>query len=277
MRTASEIVNCLVRHYQENSGDVSENLLPEKIDDLVDQMGHFIEVRLTEDTPYKNVWDDFVNQPEENASYLSGVLEPLFEAQPAVRERVDGFMQQITAIEVERSDHARTEAGIESALQSEPGGLTPDEGKSSAILADKKVEKNPPAYLYGNERQNYESARQAPVPKPFMISENAQIVFLSDEDVPFPRLLDYFAELVDTSTDIKEDSKQLIQEQLETIYLQLSGERHYDEDELAQSFQSIWEEAPSHADALIRSLQNDVNRLPVEARDFIVQLHTPLK
>jgi hypothetical protein len=161
---------------------------------------------LTEDTPYKNVWDDFVNQPEENASYLSGVLEPLFEAQPAVRERVDGFMQQITAIEVERSDHARTEAGIESDLQSEPGGLTPDEGKSSAILADKKVEKNPPAYLYGNERQNYESARQAPVPKPFMIGENAQIVFLSDEDVPFPRLLDYFAELVDTSTDIMEDS-----------------------------------------------------------------------
>jgi hypothetical protein len=267
----------LVRHYQEKSGDVSENLLPEKIDDLVDQMGHFIEVRLTEDTPYKNVWDDFVNQPEENASYLSGVLEPLFEAQPAVRERVDGFMQQITAIEVERSDHARTEAGIESDLQSEPGGLTPDEGKSSAILADKKVEKNPPAYLYGNERQNYESARQAPVPKPFMIGENAQIVFLSDEDVPFPRLLDYFAELVDTSTDIKEDSKQLIQEQLETIYLQLSGERHYDEDELAQSFQAIWEEAPSHADALISSLQNDVDRLPVEARDFIVQLHTPLK
>ena len=277
MRTANEIVNYLVRHYQERSGDVSENLLPEKIDDLVDQMGHFIEVRLTEDTPYKNVWDDFVNQPEENASYLSGVLEPLFEAQPAVRERVDGFMEQITAIEVERSDHARTEAGIESDLQSEPGGLTPDEGKSSAILADKKVEKNPPAYLYGNERQKYESARQAPVPKPFMIGENAQIVFLSDEDVPFPRLLDYFAELVDTSTDIKEDSKQLIQEQLETIYLQLSGERHYDEDELAQSFQAIWEEAPSHADALLSSLQNDVDRLPVEARDFIVQLHTPLK
>lgn len=277
MRTASEIVNYLVRHYQEKSGDVSENLLPEKIDDLVDQMGHFIEVRLTEDTPYKNVWDDFVNQPEENASYLSGVLEPLFEAQPAVRERVDGFMEQITAIEVKRSDHARTEAGIESDLQSEPGVLTPDEGKSSAILADKKVEKNPPAYLYGNERQNYESARQAPVPKPFMIGENAQVVFLPDEDVPFPRLLDYFAELVDTSTDIKEDSKQLIQEQLETIYLQLSGERHYDKEELAQSFQAIWEEAPSHADALIRSLQNDVNRLPLEARDFIVQLRTPLK
>jgi hypothetical protein len=59
--------------------------------------------------------------------------------------------------------------------------------------------------------------------------------------------------------------------------LQLSGERHYDEDELAQSFQAIWEEVPSHADALISSLQNDVDRLPVEARDFIVQLHTPLK
>lgn len=277
MRTASEIVNYLVRYYQEKSGEVSENLLPAKINDLVDQLGHFLEVRLEEDTPYKNIWDDFVDQPEANAAYLAGVLEPLFEAQPAVRERVDGFMRKITAVEVEQSDHTRRETGIESDLKSEPGGLIPDEGETSNILADKQVEKNPPAYLYGNERQNYEAERKAPVPKPFMIGQNAQIIFLPDEEVPFPRFLDYFAELVDTSPDLDENKKQHIQDQLERIYLQLSGKHAYDEEELAQAIEEIWDEAPTYSDALIRSLQKDVDELTIDARDFIVQLHTPLK
>ena len=276
MRTASEIVNYLVRHYQEKSEIVSKNLLPDKIDDLVDQMGQFLKVRLAEDTPYKNAWDDFISQPDENSSYLAGILEPLFEAQPAVRERVDGFMRQITAIEVENSDQGYTEPGIESDLRSEPGGLTPDEGKNSAILADKKVEKNPPAYLYGNERQNYESAREKPVSKPFMIGKNAQIAFIPGVSVSLPGLLRYFAELVDTSPDLDEAAKQRIQEHLETIQFQLTGERSYKEDQLAQSFEAIWEESPSYADALIKSLQNDVDSLPIKARDFIIQLHTPL-
>ena len=277
MRTTSEIVNYLVRHYQEQTGEISENLLPEKIDDLIDQMGQFLKVRLAEDTPYKNVWDDFVDQPEENDTYLAGVLEPLFEAQPAVRERVDGFMRQITAIEVERSDHEYTEKEITSDLKSEPGGLIPDEGKKSSILADEKAEKNPPAYLYGNERQNYESDRQAPVPKPFMVGKNAQIVFVPDTSISLPRLLDHFAELVDTSPDLDEDAKQGIQEHLETIQFQLNRERAYNEEELAQSFEAIWEEAPAYADALIKALQEDLNSLPVEARDFIIQLHTPFE
>jgi len=276
LRTASEIVNYLVRHYQEKSEIVSKNLLPDKIDDLVDQMGQFLKVRLAEDTPYKNAWDDFISQPDENSSYLAGILEPLFEAQPAVRERVDGFMRQITAIEVENSDQGYTEPGIESDLRSEPGGLTPDEGKNSAILADKKVEKNPPAYLYGNERQNYESAREKPVSKPFMIGKNAQIAFIPGVSVSLPGLLRYFAELVDTSPDLDEAAKQRIQEHLETIQFQLTGERSYKEDQLAQSFEAIWEESPSYADALIKSLQNDVDSLPIKARDFIIQLHTPL-
>lgn len=277
MRTANEIVNYIVRHYQEKSGQITENLLPVRIDDLVDQMSHFLEVRLEEDTPYKNVWDDFVNKPEENASYLAGVLEPVFEAQPAVRERVDGFMRQITAIEVEQSDHDYTEQEIENDLQSESGGLMPDDGKNSSILADKKVEKNPPAYLYGNERQNYESARQAPVPKPFMIGKNAQIVFVPDASVSLPGVLDHFAELVDTSPDLNEGAKQRIHEHLETIQFQLSGKQSYDEEELAQTLEAIWEEAPSYADALLKALQADLDSLPVEARDFIIQLHTPFE
>jgi hypothetical protein len=110
-----------------------------------------------------------------------------------------------------------------------------------------------------------------------MIGENAQVIFLPDEEVPFPRLLDYFSQLVDTSPDLDENSKQNIQEQLETVYLQLSGQRAYDEEELAQAIEEIWDEAPTYSDALIRSLQKNADELILEARAFIVQLHTPLK
>jgi hypothetical protein len=94
-----EIVKYLTRHYQEKAGDKTENLLPEQIDNLVNQMGEFLKERLEEGTPHHAIWDDFTSAPEENAASLAGILEPLFEAQPAVRERVNGFMRGVTAIE----------------------------------------------------------------------------------------------------------------------------------------------------------------------------------
>jgi hypothetical protein len=70
--------------------------------------------------------------------------------------------------------------------------------------------------------------------------------------------------------------KRKLQENLKVIGLQLTGKQAYEEQEVAQSINSIWEISPSLADALIESLQSDLEVLPSKSRRFIVQLHTPL-
>jgi hypothetical protein len=276
LKTVAEIVNYLTRHYQEKEDILNENLLPEPVDDLVGQMGRFLKTRLEEDTPHKVVWDEFLNQPEEKSASLTGILEALFEAQPGVRERVDGFMREITAIEAENSDHTELQGGLESNLNAEPGGFIPDDSKDAAILADNEAEKNPSIYLYGNERADFESTPEAPVSKPFMIGKNAQIVFNPEAKAQFPEIFDHLFKTIETSKSLNSQDKHDLQENLQEIHSQLTGEKSYIEQDLAQSIQGMWEVEPSYANALIKSLQNDVSALPIEAQKFIIQLHTPL-
>ena len=276
MRTTSEIVNYLTRHYQQQAGQIEEDLLPDQINDLVLQMGDFLAERLEEDTPHQAIWDEFAQAPQDNAASISGVLEALFEAQPAVRERVNGFMQAVTALEVKNSDREYTEQDIEDKLQLEPGVLIPEEGETADILADRKVEKNPPAFLYGNERPGYESDRKAPVSKEFMVGKNAQIIYVPSEEMQFPFMFMRLGQLSESSQELTLQEKQIVQENLQEIRFELTGEREFDEEKMANAFESIWEVAPSYANALIESLQNHIEELPVETRDFIIQLQSPL-
>ncbi len=275
MRTTSEIVRYLTRHYQEKNGEITEDLLPEQVNDLVNQMADFLEERLEEDTPHKVIWDDFRSAPEDNAASLAGVLEPLFEAQPAVRERVDGFMQSVTAIEAQLSDQAPIEHPEES-LKARPGGLVPDNGEESSVMADTRQEKNPPAYLYNNERAGFESDREKPVSNPFMVGKNAQVIYMPNEEMQFPFMFMHLGRLSETSQDLNPQEKQTLQENLQEIRFQLTGKQPYDEAEIGNAFETIWETAPSYANALIESLQRHVDELPIETQDFIIQLHTPL-
>lgn len=275
MRTTSEIVRYLTRYYKENNGEIKENLLPENIEGLVSQMAEFLEERLKEETPHKAIWDDFSSAPEDNATSLAGVLEPLFEAQPSVRERVDGFMNGITANEVQLSNQVPPEHPEES-LKAQPGGLVPDKGENSSVMADTRQEKNPPAYLYNNERAGFESDREAPVSNPFMVGKNAQVIYTPNEKLQFPFMFTHLDRLSETSEDLNSQEKQILQKNLQKIRYQLTGKQPFNEAGMGTAFETIWETAPSYANALIESLQSHIDELPVETQDFIIQLHTPL-
>jgi len=275
LKTASEIVNYLTRHYQKKSEDVPENLLPEKIDGLAEQMGQFLETRLEEETPHKVVWDEFSQSPEKNSASVVGILETLFEAQPSVRERVNGFMREITAVETKETDNLSLESTIRSELNSETAGLSASTGEITDTQDSDNMEKNPPTYLYGNERAGFEASPQAPITQAFQVGENAQIVYNPAAKVQVPSLFDHLSNLIETSKDFNLMDKRKLQENLKVIGLQLTGKLAYEEQEVAQSINAIWEISPSLADALIESLQSDIDVLPSKSRGFIVQLHTP--
>ena len=264
MRTTAEIVNYMTRHYQEKNGQIQEDLLPEKVNDLITKMGDFLSKRITEDTPHQAAWQAFVDQPEENAASLTGILETLFEAQ-----------QAISAIEADRTPQSGSTSMIEESLKLEAGGLVSDGSKASEILADERIEKNPPAYLYGNERPGFESDRQAPVSKPFMIGKNAQIVYVPDAPLPFPGLFSELDQLIDTSERLGPKEKEELHQNLQIVRQSLTEEINFNDEKTANAIQTMWDVFPSMADALIESLKINIEQLPLETRDFIIQLQSP--
>jgi hypothetical protein len=276
LKTTTEIVNYLVRHYQEKAGQINKNTLPEQIDDLVRQMGEFLAERLEKDTPHKVVWEEFLDDAEEKSPSLVGVLEVLFEAQPAVRKRVHGFMRAVTAIEAERSDIEPKKVDSANSLKFKPGDSFFEKAENSTNLTNNSIEKNPPAYLYGNERAGFDSDQQTPVEKPFMVGNNAQIIYVPTEKTQFPFLFMHLGQLSETANDLNLQEKQVVQDNLQEIRSQLTGKRSFNQTDLANAIQDIWEVAPSYANALIESLQRHIDELPIETRAFIIQLHSPL-
>ena len=276
MKTASEIVDYLVRHYQQNSEVDQEDLLLAQVDDLVHDMGELLAKRLQEDTPYTAVWEIFTQSPNEYSDSLIGILEALFEAQPGLYERVESFMEKITAIEAENADEEFTPENIESDLQLEPGGIVDRNSETSEAQVDREIKKNPPIYLYSNEREGVESDCQAPISKPFIVGENAQIIYAPTEKVQFPSMFMHLGRITETAEDLSLEEKQIVQEHLQSLRDQLTEVRAFDIEVMANDFESIWEVATQYADVLIESLQNNLQELPNKARNFIIQLDSSL-
>jgi hypothetical protein len=184
-------------------------------------------------------------------------------------------MRAITAVEVNMTSRRTPENPTES-LKGRAGqrpGL--DEG-AQELIANGRQEKNPPAYLYGNERAGFENVQEKPTPKSFMAGKNAQLIDIPDDEAQFPFMFMHLGRVTESAEDLNPAEKKLIQHQLQLIRCQLEGDCPFDDEALAQAFEAIWEKAPIYANTLIKSLQDHVDELPIETQAFIIQLHTPL-
>jgi hypothetical protein len=59
------------------------------------EMADLLEVHLQEEGPHGSLWREFKNMPEERAPELTGALEALVEADPALERRLEAFMERL--------------------------------------------------------------------------------------------------------------------------------------------------------------------------------------
>jgi hypothetical protein len=253
---------------------MSTNANIEQVNNLLQQMGEFLSERLEEKTPHKAIWNEFTKEPLEKAASLAGILEALFEAQPAVSRRVDGFMQKITTLEAMQVDHQDVKPGIEGALNTEIGEMQLLNDDSGKRIAPKGNEKGHPVYLYGNERAGFDNVQKSPESKTNHNGDDTQIILIPDGNVPYPRIFTHLVNAIGQSHFLSIDDKHHLQGHLNEIRRQLIGESAYDEVKLANAFQNIWQTQTEYSDALIKSLKRDIEKLPIQTQGFINQLKT---
>jgi hypothetical protein len=238
-------------------------------------MEEFLSERLEEKTPHKTIWDEFHLEPEENAPSLAGILEVLFEAQPAVRRRADGFMRKITAIEAQQSDHQEVKPGLENSISTETSEVQISNDESGEHISVKGTEKDHAVYLYGNEREGFETVQKGPDPKRINGGDDFQIILTPDDNVPHPHIFTHLKNVIEQSDNFSIEDKHHLQEQLNEIHLQLTGESAIDDVKLANAFEEIWEIEALYANALVESLKRDIEKLPIQSQDLIIQMQIP--
>ena len=159
-----EVVEIL-RQYNVDDGEALQKRVgPEAVAAALG-MQRFLAARLEEDRLHASLWEQFLAAPRDDAEELTGVLEALTEADPAMARRLDAFVGEYHAVLTERGEAVEPEdkavAAIGGDVLDTAVGIeeVPAEEGSAPYTPDSEVDTAydqgagaQPTYLYGNAR-----------------------------------------------------------------------------------------------------------------------------
>lgn len=88
--TIDEIVTILTSYYRDGGVELNA-LYGDQAPSLASEMGAVLEHRLTEDTPYSQLWLEYKQDPLENEAELIGVLEVMEEVDSELNLQLKGY------------------------------------------------------------------------------------------------------------------------------------------------------------------------------------------
>lgn len=147
------LVTTLTRYYLDGGQDLVEQY-GDQGPSLAGEMGEMIGDRLTEDTPFAALWDEYVNDPIGNEAEMIGALEALEEADNEFSLRLEGYFVAFQELE---------QPGVESLIETSEPEDTLNANELTAIKSiddmdndDEYIEDN--TYLVGNVEDRSTSA-----------------------------------------------------------------------------------------------------------------------
>jgi hypothetical protein len=85
-----EVVTLLTSYFLDGGKELTENY-GDQAPSLAAEMGALLEERLSTDTPFGQLWQEYKENPVENEAELLGALEMLEEADPEITIRLEGY------------------------------------------------------------------------------------------------------------------------------------------------------------------------------------------
>lgn len=147
------LVTTLTRYYLDGGQDLVEQY-GDQAPALASELGEMVGDRLTEDTPFAALWDEYVNDPIGNEAELIGALEALEEADNEFSLRMEGYFVAFQELE---------QPGVESLIETSEPEDTLNADELTAIKStddmdndDEYIEEN--TYLVGNVEDHSTSA-----------------------------------------------------------------------------------------------------------------------
>jgi hypothetical protein len=138
--SAQQTVRLLGALVREGEPAFEEQFGPQAVSAAQD-MAALLENRLDQESPYVSLWADFRADPDGTASQLTGALEALVEADPALGRRLEGFVRECYSIS--GAPGIRPDANLQDAVGEDKAW-----GRTVALEPDPDVGQG--EYLYGN-------------------------------------------------------------------------------------------------------------------------------
>lgn len=135
-----QAVSALRSYYQEEGLSLEETYGPEAVSAARD-LASMLSARLGEESPYVTLWADFEADPRGTAAQLTGALEALVEADPALGRRLEGFVREWEPVS------GPPGSAHDPAAQEVVGE---DEAWGSTVALEPNPDVGQGAYLYGN-------------------------------------------------------------------------------------------------------------------------------
>jgi hypothetical protein len=140
-----EIVRILRDHIQ-NGGVTLRRRYGARAGTVAEDIRSLLAARLRKESAYASLWDRFEIEPQTVAAELTGALEALLEADPALAKRLNGFIEEYHRAIAPSRNRSLSDGTAESPIR---GGI-PD----TPFTAKDDTEASGRAYLYGNIRSS---------------------------------------------------------------------------------------------------------------------------
>ncbi len=171
---AREVVR-IIRELEQEDGETMQQRYGTHARAAAQSIESLLAARLLEESPHAALWEQFRANPQSTAADLTGVLEVLFEADPAFAERIAAFggmyQEAVHASEVqqqviESKDAIQIQSDVSQDLRREVAPDTP--------IQDQQVDQN--AYLYGDTVRENEPTTPISQKEGVRVSESSQVI-----------------------------------------------------------------------------------------------------
>jgi hypothetical protein len=140
-----EVVRILRDHIQDD-GVTLRRRYGTQADAVAEDMRSLLAARLRRESAYASLWDRFEIEPRTVAAELTGALEALLEADPALAKRLNGFIEEYHRAIAPSGAPSLNGSPTESPV----GGSVPD----TTSIAGDDTDTGGGTYLYGNVRSS---------------------------------------------------------------------------------------------------------------------------
>lgn len=98
-----EVVNILTRYYS-GQLDLLRDMYGDQAPMLANEMGDMLSEIIQSETPFSQLWLEYIDQPVENEAELIGALEMLEESIPVISVRLEGYYAGFLTIQNQDTD-----------------------------------------------------------------------------------------------------------------------------------------------------------------------------
>jgi hypothetical protein len=279
---AREVVR-IIRELEQEDGETIQQRYGTQARAAAQSIESLIAVRLLEESPHAALWEQFRANPQSAAADLTGVLETLFEADPAFAERIDAFGRTYQeAVQASEAQQQVIESEEVTQVQSDVSQDLMREVAPDTSLRGQKIDQK--TYLYGDTVRENEPTTPISQTEGVGVSESSPVVTVfgagSSEAsaLQVPQLFEQLQRAIRDNPALHEIDKDSLAVEVQAIRRQIlpdeAGLRTVplNEEDLVRHMENIRRIAPDIADILLNELAGASEDLPGPVQSAVARV-----